>query len=78
MAASLPQGIMRVHEVIPGAKPGPLILLYPRWLPGNHSPSGPLDLLASLSVHAGSTTLTWTRDPVDVYTLPYQRAQWRA
>ena len=60
------QGIMRVHEVIP-AKPGPLILLYPRWLPGNHSPSGPLDLLAGLSFHAGSTTLTWTRDPVDVY-----------
>jgi predicted metalloprotease with PDZ domain len=61
------QGIMRVHEVIPVAKSGPLILLYPRWLPGNHSPSGPLDLLAGLSFHAGSTTLTWTRDPVDVY-----------
>ena len=58
---------MRVHEVIPVAKSGPLILLYPRWLPGNHSPSGPLDLLAGLSFHAGSTTLTWTRDPVDVY-----------
>ncbi|HEY5085230.1 MAG TPA: hypothetical protein VII48_11935, partial [Rhizomicrobium sp.] len=26
------QGIMRVHEVIPVAKSGPLILLYPRWL----------------------------------------------
>jgi len=60
------QGIIRVHEVIP-AKPGPLILLYPRWLPGNHSPSGPLDLLAGLAFHAGNTTLTWTRDPVDVY-----------
>src|ERR1700757_1178624 len=60
------QGIMRVHEVIP-AKPGPLILLYPRWLPGNHSPSGPLDLLAGLTFHAGNATLTWTRDPIDVF-----------
>ena len=61
------QGIMRVHEVIPVAKPGPLTLLYPRWLPGNHSPSGPLDLMAGLTIHAGNTTLTWTRDPVDVF-----------
>ena len=61
------QGIMRVHEVIPVAKSGPLVLFYPRWLPGNHSPSGPLDLLAGLTFHAGSTLLTWTRDPVDVY-----------
>src|SRR6185312_17135568 len=61
------QGIMQVHEVIPVAKSGPLTLLYPRWLPGNLSPSGPLDLLAGLTFHAGNTTLAWTRDPVDVF-----------
>ena len=44
---------MRVHEVIPVAKSGPLTLLYPRWLPGNHAPSGPIDKLAGLIVHAG-------------------------
>jgi predicted metalloprotease with PDZ domain len=61
------QAIMRMHEVIPVAKPGHLILLYPQWLPGNHSPSGPIDMLAGLTFHAGNTLLTWTRDPVDVY-----------
>lgn len=61
------QGIMHVHEVIPVAKPGHLILLYPQWLPGNHSPSGPLDLVAGLTFHAGNKLLTWTRDPVNVF-----------
>ena len=61
------QGIMRVHEVIPVAKAGPLILLYPRWLPGNHSPSGPISKLAGLTVHAGGQVVPWKRDPVDVF-----------
>jgi predicted metalloprotease with PDZ domain len=61
------QGIMRVHEVIPVAKPGPLTLLYPRWLPGNHSPSGPISKLAGLIVHAGGQVVPWQRDPIDVF-----------
>jgi len=61
------QGIMRVHEVIPVAKSGPLTLLYPRWLPGNHSPSGPISKLAGLTVHAGGQAITWQRDPIDVF-----------
>ena len=61
------QGIMRVHEVIPVARSGPLILLYPRWLPGNHAPNGPIDKLAGLTVHAGGQTVPWRRDPLDVY-----------
>jgi predicted metalloprotease with PDZ domain len=61
------QGIMRVHEVIPVAKPGPLVLLYPRWLPGNHAPNGPISKFAGLLVHAGGTVVPWQRDAIDVY-----------
>ena len=61
------QGIMRVHEVIPVAKPGPLTLFYPRWLPGNHAPNGPISKLAGLVVHAGGQAVSWQRDPIDVY-----------
>ncbi len=61
------QGIMRVHEVIPVAKAGPLVLLYPRWLPGNHAPSGPISKFAGLVVHAGGTVVPWTRDTADVF-----------
>ena len=61
------QGIMQVHEVIPVAKPGPLILLYPQWLPGNHAPNGPIDKFAGLSIHADGKLVPWRRDPVAVY-----------
>jgi predicted metalloprotease with PDZ domain len=66
-ATDLDHAIFTMHETVPVAGPGPLVLLYPRWLPGNHSPSGPIDKLASLKVSAGGQPLTWTRDPVDVY-----------
>jgi predicted metalloprotease with PDZ domain len=56
-----------MHQTVPVAGPGPLVLLYPRWLPGNHSPSGPIDKLAGLKVSAKGQALTWTRDPVDVF-----------
>src|SRR4051794_40217031 len=39
-ATNLGQRIFRVKETIP-VQAGPLVLLYPEWLPGNHSPRGP-------------------------------------
>jgi predicted metalloprotease with PDZ domain len=66
-ATDLAHAIFTVHETVPVAGPGPIVLQYPKWLPGNHSPSGPIDKLAGLVVHAGGQRLEWTRDPVDVY-----------
>jgi predicted metalloprotease with PDZ domain len=66
-ATDLDHAIFTIHESVPVAGPGPLVLLYPRWLPGNHSPSGPIDKLAGLKISAGGQPLAWTRDPVDVY-----------
>jgi predicted metalloprotease with PDZ domain len=66
-ATDLPHAIFRAHETVPVAGPGPITLLYPQWLPGNHSPSGPIDKLAGLTISAGGKPLTWKRDPVDVY-----------
>jgi predicted metalloprotease with PDZ domain len=65
-ATDVAQRIFRVHEVIP-AQPGPLTLLYPQWIPGNHSPTGPIDKMAGLVVTANGRTLTWKRDPLNVY-----------
>jgi predicted metalloprotease with PDZ domain len=59
--------IFRVHETIPVAGGAPLTLLYPRWLPGTHAPTGRIDQLAGLSIRAGNTRLEWSRDPLDVY-----------
>ena len=59
--------ILSVHETVPIAAPGPMTLLYPEWLPGEHSPGGPLDLLAGLTIHGGGARLEWVRDPVNVF-----------
>ncbi len=58
--------IFRTRERIP-VQPGPLTLLYPRWLPGNHSPTGPIDKLAGLVITGNGQRIEWTRDPLDVY-----------
>ncbi|HKR76181.1 MAG TPA: M61 family peptidase [Rhodanobacter sp.] len=65
-ATDLAHRVFRVHEVMP-AQPGPLTLLYPQWLPGNHSPSGPIDKFAGLVVKANGKVIPWTRDPLNVF-----------
>ncbi|HEY3777548.1 MAG TPA: PDZ domain-containing protein [Rhizomicrobium sp.] len=65
-ATDTTHAIFRVHETIP-VHSGPLVLLFPKWLPGNHSPTGPIDEFAGLTIHAGGTKLAWARDTVDVY-----------
>ncbi len=66
-ATDLTHAIFSVSETVPVAGPGPLTLLYPKWLPGNHGPTGPLDKLAGLTVSANGQSIAWVRDPVDVY-----------
>jgi predicted metalloprotease with PDZ domain len=61
------QGIFRVKETITGVTPGPMTLLYPKWLPGAHSPRGEIEKLAGLIIRANGKRLEWTRDPVDVF-----------
>ncbi|MEO7239776.1 MAG: peptidase M61 [Sphingomicrobium sp.] len=65
-ARSPGQGVFAVRERIPVA-PGPLTLLYPRWLPGNHGPSGEVDKLAGLVFRGGGRILPWVRDSVDLF-----------
>jgi len=66
-ASDTSRSIYRVVETIPVARPGPLTLLYPQWLPGNHGPSGPIASLAGIRVTAGGRAIPWMRDPSYVY-----------
>lgn len=66
-ATDLTHHVFAVHETIPVAAAGDLVVHYPNWIPGNHGPTGPIELLAGLAAHAGDTLLNWTRDPVDSY-----------
>jgi len=66
-ATDLAHHIFRAHETIPVAKSGPMILFYPEWLPGHHSPGGPIAMFSGLIIHAGKQRIEWTRDPVEMY-----------
>jgi predicted metalloprotease with PDZ domain len=57
-----------VHEELP-VQPGPLALAYPKWIPGEHGPTGPLEQVAEIRIHAAQQTLAWTRDPDDIFTI---------
>lgn len=61
-----PRHIFHVHETLP-VKPGPLTLYYPKWIPGEHSPSGPVENLAGLTFKAGGKPVAWRHDLVDMY-----------
>ena len=65
-ASDTAQGIFRVHETIP-VQAGALTLLYPKWIPGDHSPTGPIAMLAGLTLSADGKPLAWRRDKYDVY-----------
>jgi predicted metalloprotease with PDZ domain len=60
------QGVFRVHETIPVVA-GALTLLYPQWIPGDHSPSGPIAMLAGITLSANGKPLAWKRDKYNVY-----------
>ncbi len=65
-ATDLTHNIFRVKETIP-VSGAPIVLTYPRWLPGAHNPGGSIDKLAGLIVHAGGKRLEWKRDTADVF-----------
>ncbi len=49
-------------------KPGPLTLLYPEWIPGDHGPTGPITDLVNLRISANGNPIPWRRDLADMYT----------
>ena len=55
------QKILRVRETIPVA-PGPVTIYYPKWIPGEHGPDGPIDSVTGLKFEAGGKVIPWTRD----------------
>ena len=67
-AREVTQRILHVGSEIPVA-PGPLTLLYPKWIPGEHGPTGPLVNLVDLHLSVGGKEIAWERDPVEMYAL---------
>src|ERR1700688_2268061 len=53
------RGVFHAHVVLP-ATAGPMTFVYPKWVPGEHTPSGPLMQMAGLHVHAATKEIPWT------------------
>ena len=66
-ASEAPRKIFHAQLRIP-AKPGTLTLYYPKWIPGEHGPTGPITDLTGLKFTASGKTLKWRRDLLDGFT----------
>lgn len=65
-ATDAPRNIL--HSVISlPVSAGPITLVYPKWIPGNHRPTGPIQNLTGLHIKAGGQELDWQRDLVDMW-----------
>ena len=65
-ATEAPRKLLHARMTIP-VEPGKITLVYPKWIPGEHGPTGPLTDVAGLRFTAGGKTLRWERDLVDMH-----------
>ncbi|HET6972410.1 MAG TPA: hypothetical protein VFH96_00225 [Pyrinomonadaceae bacterium] len=65
-ATQAARNILHTKFTIP-VRPGPLTLFYPKWIPGEHSPTGPINDLVGLRLSAGGKPIAWQRDQVEMF-----------
>jgi predicted metalloprotease with PDZ domain len=61
-----PRKLYHAEVDIP-VKPGSIALTTPKWIPGNHRPTGPVDDITGVVFTANGKVLPWRRDDVDLY-----------
>jgi predicted metalloprotease with PDZ domain len=65
-AREAPRRILHARLTVP-ASAGRLTLVYPKWIPGEHAPVGPINDLTGLQITAGGKPVAWQRDAEDLY-----------
>jgi predicted metalloprotease with PDZ domain len=61
-----PRTILHASEVMP-VTAGPLTVVYPKWIPGEHGPTGPIENMAGFFITANGQPVKWERDKVDMF-----------
>lgn len=64
--------VVRKHvhtDMTLAVRPGALTLVFPKWIPGEHGPTGPLETITGLTIRANGATLAWRREPLDMYAI---------
>lgn len=67
-ASDAPRRLFHSTLEIPAA-PGPLTLVYPKWIPGEHAPTGPIAEVVGFHISASGKDLEWRRDLVETHAL---------
>lgn len=70
-ASEAPRNLLHGKLSMP-VTPGALTLFYPKWLPGEHGPTGPIVNLAGIKLTGNGQPLAWRRDDVDMYAFHVQ------
>src|SRR5437870_10526053 len=65
-ATDAARNVLHTTLTIP-VKPGPLSLFYPKWIPGEHSPTGPINDMVGLRLSANGRSIPWQRDDVEMF-----------
>ena len=65
-ATDAARNVVHTKLAIP-VRSGPLTLFYPKWIPGEHSPTGPINDLVGLKLSAGGKPIAWRRDDVEMF-----------
>ena len=61
-----PRNIYHAQLKIP-VQAGEVSLVFPKWIPGNHRPSGPIGALTGIVMQVAGKPIAWQRDPLDMY-----------
>lgn len=61
-----PRKFLHARILIP-VHSGPLTLVYPQWIPGEHGPTGPVDNFTGITFTANGQTLPWQRDNINMF-----------
>ena len=61
-----PRKILHAMEVMP-VTAGPLTVVYPKWIPGEHGPTGPIENMTGFFITANGQPVKWERDKVDMF-----------
>lgn len=66
-ASDVTRGIFRIHERVPVTGAGDVVMLYPKWIPGGHTPRGDIKNVTGFRPSANGQALDWVRDDLDVW-----------
>jgi predicted metalloprotease with PDZ domain len=61
-----PRRILHAIEQMP-VTAGPLTVVYPKWIPGEHGPTGPIENMAGFFITANGQPVKWERDKLDMF-----------